>query len=709
MKKYLMPIFYVLLLFSGCKEIEINEKDSNMSKKTPIAKIKDTTLSHLDDNRTDSYFWMNERDSKDVLDYIGLENDYTASYFENLTGLQETLLQEFEERIDPNEKGSPFFYQGSKYQSVNVEGKDYRITYKFGTDHEKVVFLDQNERAKGSSFYGLAGWEISQDNSITALAEDFVGRRKYQITFRKNTDNTFLKDKITDVDGSIVWANDNKTIYYVKKDTVTLREFQVYRHTLGTPVSEDELVFEELDEEYYVGIYKGRDNRFIQISLYSSTTSETLLLDANNPTAKPVIFIPRKKNHIYEVYPHTSGFFVLTNMDATNNKLVYFGAMPKSMKEAQIIIEHDPLNLIESALIFKNHIVSAERKNGLNSLRVIDWPTKNEKFVEFDEETYSLSLGFNDKFDTNNIYFSYNSMTTPATVFNYNLRTGEKTTFFTKELKDPNFNSDQYESKRVWADATDGEKVPVSLVYKRGIDLKKAPMLLYGYGSYGVTIPTYFSPTRISLLDRGYVFAVAHIRGGKYMGEEWYQNGKFLKKKNTFTDFIDCAKYLGENGYANPAKIYAQGGSAGGLLMGAVANMSPETFNGIIAQVPFVDVVTTMLDETLPLTVGEYQEWGNPNDKLYYEYMKSYSPYDNIKKQAYPAMYVSTGYHDSQVQYFEPLKWVAKLRANKTDNNVLLFDCNMDAGHGGGSGRTTERKETAKVYAFLLGLENIEK
>lgn len=704
MNKLFLGISVALLLFS-CDNIN----NENMTDKLPIAKVKDTTLNHLNDARVDSYFWMNQRDAKEVLDYIEEENQYTKTYFNHLNTLQDKLLNEFEERIDPNEKGVPFFYKGNKYQSENIAGKDYRVTFKFENDGSKTVFLDQNERAEDKPYYGLASWQISPNNKLTALVEDFVGRRKYQITFRNNADNSFLADRISDVDGTVVWANDNQTIYYVKKDTVTLREFQVYRHTLGTAVEQDELVFEELDEEYYVGIDKARDNKYIQINLYSSTTSETLLLDANDAKAKPVVFMPRQKNHLYEVSPHATGFFVLTNMDATNNRLLYFKEMPKSMSDGEEIIGHDKLNLLENITVFKNHIVSTERKNGLNSVRIIDWPAKTEKFIAFDEETYSIGGGMNDQFDTDHMYFSYNSMTTPATVYKYNLNTGEKIAFFKRELKDSSFSPDNYQSERVWATATDGTKVPVSLVYKKGVDLKQAPLLLYGYGSYGVTIPTYFSPTRLSMLDRGFVFAVAHIRGGKYMGEDWYQNGKFLKKKNTFTDFIDCAKFLGENGYANPNKIYAQGGSAGGLLMGAVANMSPETFKGIVAQVPFVDVVTTMLDESLPLTVGEYQEWGNPNDKKYYDYMKSYSPYDNVKKQAYPAMYISTGYHDSQVQYFEPLKWVAKLRANKTNNAVLLFDCNMDAGHGGGSGRTTERKETAKVYAFLLGLENIEK
>ena len=703
MNKFISIASTLFLLF-GCEQDNSQSMKSNL----PIAKIKDTVLSHLNDNRTDPYFWMNERDSKDVLEYINEENKYTENYFNRLKTLKKRLLDEFEARIDPNEKGAPFFLKGKKYQSEYLAGKDYRITYVYDKNGNKSVFLDQNQRAKEQAYYGLAAWENSPNEKITALAEDFVGRRKYQITFRNNTDNSFLTDKITDVDGSVVWSNDNKTVYYVKKDATTLREFQVYKHVLGTDTTEDELLFEELDEAFYVSINKGRDNKYIQINLYSSTTSETWLIDANNATAKPFVFLPREKNHLYEVRPHEKGFFVLTNKNAKNNKVVYMASEPTSISDAEVIIDHNSLNLIENISVFKNQIVSSERSNGLSTVRIIDWPSKTEKFIAFEEETYSLSSFVNDQFNANQFYFSYTSLTTPSTVYAYDFKTGEKKIIFKKELKDKLFAPSDYNSERIWATAIDGTKVPVSLVYKKGLDLKNAPLLLYGYGSYGVTIPTYFSPTRLSLLDRGFVFAIAHIRGGKYMGEEWYQNGKFLKKKNTFTDFIDCAKYLADKGYAHPKKIYAQGGSAGGLLMGAVMNLSPETFKGVIAQVPFVDVVTTMLDETLPLTVGEYEEWGNPNDKIYYDYMKSYSPYDNVKKQAYPATFVSTGYHDSQVQYFEPLKWVAKLRANKTDNTVLLFDCNMDAGHGGGSGRTTEREETAKVYSFLLGLEKIE-
>ncbi|MGB0934112.1 MAG: S9 family peptidase [Lishizhenia sp.] len=680
-----------------------------MNSKYPVAQKQKKLLNHLNDTRVDNYFWMNQRDSKEVLSYIKEENNYTKEYFKRLESIQTNLLNEFDSKIDPNEKGAPFFIQGKKYQSENIAGKDYRVTSVFKEEGTKTVFIDQNERAKEHSFYALASWELSPNNEITALAEDFIGRRKYQITFRNNADNTFFDDKIIDVDGSVVWSNDNKTVYYVKKDPVTLREFQVYKHTLGTDVSLDELVFEELNEEYYVSIHKGSANKFIQINLFSSTTSETWLINANDPKSKPFVFIEREKDHLYEVSAHTTGFFVLTNKNAINNKVVFIKSLENKLEDGEVVVSHDASNLIEEIYVFKNYVVSKERKNGLNTFRVINWTNKTETFIHFDEETYSVSNGVNTAFDTADYYFSYTSLTTPTTVLKYNLTTNRKEIFFEKKLIDPNFTSKNYISERVWATATDGEKIPISLVYKKGTELQKAPLLLYGYGSYGITIPTYFSPTRLSLLDRGFVFAIAHIRGGKYMGEEWYQNGKFLNKKNTFTDFIACAQFLSENGYANANKIYAQGGSAGGLLTGAVINLSPQTFKGIIAQVPFVDVVTTMLDETLPLTVGEYQEWGNPNDKKYYDYMKSYSPYDNVQPQDYPSIYISTGYHDSQVQYFEPLKWVAKLRENKTDDNILLFDCNMDAGHGGGSGRTTERIEIAKSYAFLLSLEHFEK
>lgn len=674
----------------------------------PVANKSPKKLTIHNHTRVDDYYWMNERDSKPVLEHLEKENAYAKAYFKPLEGMVNTLITEFDKRINPNEVSSPFNLNGKTYQVKNLEGKDYQQIVQIESGKE-VLFFDQNERAKGKSFYELADWSPSPNNELLAVSEDFVGRRKYNITFRQNKNGKFLKDKISDVSGGVVWANDNKTVFYVKKDTVTLREFQIYRHVIGSDSKLDVLVFEEKDEIYGVGIGKTITDKYIIIESYSSTTTEIQLIDANNPTEKPYIFLPRKKGHIYEVAHHTDGFYIISNDNATNKKVLFSATIPTDISQCKEVIAHKSDVLLEGIATFKNYLLIEERTNGLLKIKLRNIASGKETYISFDEETYYLGLGLNDNFETDEIFYSYNSLTTPATVYKYNMVTGEKSLWFRKELLDKTFDPANYVSQRIWATANDGTKIPISIVYKKGLDLATAPCLLYGYGSYGYTLPDVFSPTRLSLLDRGFVYAVAHIRGSKYMGEEWYENGKFQKKTNTFTDFINAAEYLGIMKYCDSEKIYAQGGSAGGLLMGAVTNMAPYLWKGIISQVPFVDVVTTMLDESIPLTTGEYEEWGNPNDADFYYYMLKYSPYDNIHKMDYPAMFVTTGYHDSQVQYWEPMKYIAKLREYRTNKNPLVFDCNMDAGHGGGSGRSQNRLEVAKVYAFILGLEGISK
>ncbi len=673
----------------------------------PVAPIIPKKLMIHNHERTDDYFWMNERDSKPVLDHLTKENAYTQTYFEKLKPLQDRLLNEFESRIDPNETSAPFILNGQTYQIRNEEGKDYVKIFQIQGEKESL-YLDENERAKGKSFYELADWAPSPDNSILALGEDLLGRRKYEITFRKNKDGKFLKDRIKDTDGSIVWGNDNKTVFYVKKDPQTLREFQIYSHVLGTDPKNDRLVYQENDEKYSVHISKSTSKQFIFIHCTSSTSTETRLIDANSPSSEVKIFWKREKGHRYEVEHHENGFYVLSNKDAENGKILFCPLNDKD-KSTLEYISHSNDRLIESIQVFKDYLVAEVRLNGLRKIEIIRFDTKESSYIEFSEETYFTGLGLNDDYQSSTLFYSYNSLTTPASVYRYDVLSKKSSLWFRNELRDPSFKPGNYESKRIWATANDGTKIPVCIAYKKGTDLSKAPCLLYGYGSYGYTLPDVFRATRLSLLDRGFVYAVAHIRGSKYMGEHWYENGKFLKKINTFTDFINAAEYLGMQGYCDPERIYAQGGSAGGLLMGAVTNMAPYLWKGVVAQVPFVDVVTTMLDESIPLTVGEYEEWGNPNEEDYYWYMLKYSPYDNVHKMDYPAMYITTGYHDSQVQYWEPMKWVAKIRANRTNQNPLLFDCNMDAGHGGGSGRTQERLEIAKEFAFILNLEGIEK
>jgi oligopeptidase B len=669
----------------------------------PIAPIQTKSLTLHGHTRSDDYYWMNERDSKQVLEHLAKENAYTQKYFERLKPLQEKLLAEFESRIDPNEVGAPFILNGETYQIRNEEGKDYVKIFKLFKDKEQL-FLDENERARGKSFYELADWAPSPDNSLLALGEDFLGRRKYVISFRNNN-GKFLKDKILDTDGSIVWSNDNKSIFYIKKDPQTLREYQVFSHVLGTDPTKDRLIYQEDDEKFSVHISKSTSKKYIFIHSTSSTTSEIRMIDADNPSLNASIFWKREKAHIYDVEHHENGFYILSNKDAKNGKILF--CQNKEQQQITEFISHDESRLIEGIQAFKNFLVAEVRINGLLKIEVIPFDSEKRIFIEFPEETYFTGLGTNDNYTASTLFYSYNSLTTPASVFQYDVASGKSTLWFRNQLKDKTFNPENYASKRIWAIANDGARIPVCLVYKKGIDLSNAPCLIYGYGSYGYTLPDVFRATRLSLLDRGFVYAVAHIRGSKYMGEQWYDNGKFLKKINTFTDFINAAEYLGMQGYCDPNRIYAQGGSAGGLLMGAVANMAPYLWKGVVAQVPFVDVVTTMLDESIPLTVGEYEEWGNPNEQDFYWYMLNYSPYDNVKKMNYPAMYITTGYHDSQVQYWEPMKWVAKLRVYRTNKNPLLFDCNMDAGHGGGSGRSQERLEIAKEFAFVLDLEGI--
>jgi len=669
----------------------------------PVAPRKDQILEKHGHQRLDPYYWMRERDTQPVLDYLQAENAYAAAYFKALDPLVNSLLDEFEQRIDPNETSAPFVVNGYQYQVRNVEGHDYQQIYRYEMDGKAVLFFDENERAKGKSFYELASWSPAPNNQILAVCEDFKGRRKYEIRFRSN--GKYLKDVLTETSGSMVWAKDNKTVYYTKKDPETLREYLVYRHQIGTPQSADELIYEEKDDKFSVGIGKTLTNAFILIYSYSSTTSEIQVIDASSAKALPKVFLARKAGHIYEVEHHENGFYILSNDNAVNNRILFSKDIPEDIAACQEVVKHNPKVLLEGLSVFKRHLLIEERDNGLLKLKLKNVADGQEKYIDVDGETYYLGLATNDDYAASKIFYVFNSMTTPSRVYTYDLQTNQREIFFEKKLIDPQFNPENYVSERVWATANDGTQIPVSIVYKKGTVLAKAPLLLYGYGSYGYTIPDIFSPTRVSLLDRGFVFATAHIRGCKYLGEEWYQDGKFDKKINTFTDFINAAEYLGHMGYCDPARIYANGGSAGGLLMGAIANMAPYLFKGIVSEVPFVDVVTTMLDESIPLTTGEYEEWGNPTDPHYYYYLLKYSPYDNLHAMAYPAMYVTSGYHDSQVQYWEPAKYVAKLRTLRTNNAALIFECNMDAGHGGGSGRSVERLERAKMYAFILGLE----
>lgn len=702
----LMKTMVRITVLTLATPIVLFSQQSFQSMKTPDAPQTPATLEKHGHQRTDPYFWMNQRDAQPVLEYIQAENSYSAAYFDQLKPLITKLTDEFEQRIDPNEVSAPFQFNGKTYQWKSLEGKDYRQVLLI-ENGKTTVFFDENERAKGHEYYNMGDWVNSPDNKILAMSEDIVGRRKYTIRFRDNGSNKFLKDELTNTDGSIVWANDNKTVFYVRKNETTLREFQVFRHVLGTSQAKDQLIYQEDDERFSVYISKSFDDALIFIYSQSSTTAEVSTVDAQKPSGKPELFLKREQGHLYQIDHHEKGFFILSNHKAPNRQLLFSQQKPVTIESCTVIKSHDPETYIDGFLAFQSHLVIQQRTKGATSFVYGSTDGTSLKTVTETETVYETAFSWNDDYHAGVFQYSYTSLTTPASIYSYDMNAGNATLYFRKSLRDPSFSPENYQSERVWATANDGTKIPVSLVYKKGIDLKKAPLLLYGYGSYGVTIPASFSALRLSLLDRGFVFAIAHVRGGKFMGESWYENGKLQKKRHTFTDFINCAEWLAMKGYCDPQAIYAEGGSAGGLLMGAVANMAPYQFKGIIAQVPFVDVVTTMLDETIPLTVGEYEEWGDPNEEESFWYMLSYSPYDNVKHTDYPAMFITTGYHDSQVQYWEPLKWIARLRDYNTGTQPLLFDCTMSAGHGGGSGRTTERLEVAKEYAFLLHVQGI--
>jgi oligopeptidase B len=607
----------------------------------------------------------------------------------------------------------PYLYNGYYYITRFEKGQDYPIysRKKETLEANEELLFDCNELAKGQSYFHLGGLSVSPDNTLALFSVDVVGRRIYTIQVKNLQTGELLSDTIKNVTGTAVWANDNKTIFYSSQDEVTLRSDKIFKHKLGTSQEEDVLVYFEKDETFNVEIAKSKSNKYLAIESGSTLTTEYQILDASTPDAKFKLFQKRVRGLEYSINHYGDSFYILTNKDkAENFKLMKTPETATSKENWVEVIPHREDVLLEDIELFKNFLVLEERANGLNTIKIIPWNGDEAYYLPFDSETYTASASTNVDFDTDILRYSYQSLSTPSSVIDFNMKTKEKTILKEQQVLGGKFDKNNYREERVWARARDGVKVPVSLVYKK--DLVKNgtnPLLQYAYGSYGYSIDCSFSSTRLSLLDRGFIFAIAHIRGGEDLGRNWYETGKLLQKKNTFTDFIDCSKFLIQEKYTSSEHLYAEGGSAGGLLMGAVANMAPSLYNGIIAQVAFVDVVTTMLDESIPLTTGEYDEWGNPNKKEFYDYMLSYSPYDNVTAQEYPNMYVSTGLHDSQVQYWEPAKWVAKLRATKTDSNLLFLDTNMDAGHGGASGRFEALKELAKEFSFLLDLEKIKK
>lgn len=659
------------------------------------------------DTRIDNYYWLRDdtRSQPEVLDYLQQENSYGHRVMASQQALQDRILKEIIDRIPQREVSAPYIKNGYRYRHIYEPGCEYAIYQRQSAFSEEwdewEILLDANKRAAHSEFYSMGGMAITPDNTIMALAEDFLSRRQYGIRFRNLETGNWYPELLDNVEPSFVWANDSWTFYYVRKHPVTLLPYQVWRHAIGTPASQDTLIYEEKDGTYYVSLHKTTSKHYVVIHLASATTSEVRLLDSEMADAEPFVFLPRRKDHEYSLDHYQHRFYLRSNRHGKNFGL-YRTRMRDEQQWEELIPPRDNI-MLEGFTLFTDWLVVEERQRGLTSLRQINRKTREVIGIAFDDPAYVTWIAYNPEPETARLRYGYSSMTTPDTLFELDMDTGERRVL--KQTEVPGFDAANYRSEHLWIVARDGVEVPVSLVYHRKHFRKgHNPLLVYGYGSYGASIDADFSFSRLSLLDRGFVYAIVHVRGGGELGQQWYEDGKFLKKKNTFNDYLDACDALLKLGYGSPSLCYAMGGSAGGMLMGVAINQRPELFHGVIAQVPFVDVVTTMLDESIPLTTGEFEEWGNPQDPQYYEYMKSYSPYDNVTAQAYPHLLVTTGLHDSQVQYWEPAKWVAKLRELKTDNHLLLLCTDMDSGHGGKSGRFKSYEGVAMEYAFLVAL-----
>jgi len=677
----------------------------------PVAPIKPHELTTNGHTRVDNYYWLNDREDQEVIDYLNAENAYTQAALAPQKTLEETLFTEMKGRIKQQDQSVPFKDGDYYYQTNFVEGGEYPIyVRKKGalTAPEELLF-NCNELAKGHSYYNLGGYEVSDNDELAIFCEDTVSRRMYTLRVKNLKTEEIYPESITNVEaGDFAWSTDNKTFFYVKKDEQTLLGYQVYRHELGTDPAADVLVYEEADNQFYMGLYRMKSKKYVAIvSDHNGVTTEYRLLEANNPTGTFSVFYPRERGHEYDLQHIGNKFYVRTNYQAQNYRLMETADNLATTADraawTEVIPNRDDV-FLQNMDVFVNHLVLGERKDGLAKLRVINQQTQADEYLQFTDPAYVAGIGNNPDINTNVLRFGYSSMTTPSSTFDYDMDT-KAMTLLKEQAVLGGFDKTNYVSERIFVPVRDGVNVPVSIVYRKGTPKDgTSPVLQYAYGSYGSNTEPGFSSNRLSLLDRGFIYAIAHIRGGQEMGRAWYDDGKLLKKQNTFNDFVDVSKWLIANKYAAPDKLFALGGSAGGLLMGAVINQAPELYRGVVAAVPFVDVVTTMLDESIPLTTGEFEEWGNPKNKEYYDYMLSYSPYDQVSAQAYPNMLVTTGLHDSQVQYWEPAKWVAKLRTLKTDTNILLLHTNMEAGHGGASGRFNALKEVAMEFAFMLNL-----
>ena len=675
----------------------------------PVAKKIPKKLEKFGDVRIDNYYWLRERDNPEVLKYLKAENAYTDKVMAPVKAFREKLFQEIKGRIKEDDSSVPYRLDDYYYYTRYVKGGEYPLycRKKGSMDAKEEVLADGNELGKGHKFFSYFA-DVGVEHRMMALVMDTVGRRKYHIRIKDLKAGKMLPEIIKDVTGNIAWAGGDRYLFYTRQDPQTLRWYQVFRHKLGEDTSKDQLVYEEKDVTFDCYVSRTKSKKYIMISSSSTLSDEWRYLPADKPLSEPVVIQPRERNLEYSVDHLDGKFYIRTNLNARNFKLVETPVTAPGKANWKDVISHREDYFLESFELFRDFLVLEEKNEGLTKIRILSWNHQDDHYIDFGEPAYAAWLAYNPEMNTEFVRYGYSSFTTPRSTYDYQMVKREKTLLKRQEVLG-DFDPSNYRSERIWVEARDGVKVPLSIVYRKGFEKDGShPCLIYGYGSYGASMEASFSSYRLSLLDRGFVYALAHVRGGQELGRKWYEDGKLLKKKNTFYDFIDCSKYLIDHKYTNPDKLFAQGGSAGGLLMGAVANMAPELYKGIIAQVPFVDVLTTMLDETIPLTTAEYDEWGNPNEKVYYDYIKSYSPYDNVVAQAYPNMLVTTGLHDSQVQYWEPAKWVAKLRATKTDDHLLLLHINMEAGHGGASGRFKRIRETARIYAFVLDLTGID-
>ena len=715
--KKLLPIAVIAMIAVSCNNKTNVKKTAytwpaNIT--APVTEIKPHTLTANGDVRTDNYYWLNDYfkkgpDSTKVVEYLKAENKYYDTMMAGTKTLQDKLYTEMKARIKEKDESVPSFKNGYFYYSRQVEGKDYFVycRKKETLTAKEEILLDVNAMAEGHNYFAASGFEVSMDNKLLAYGIDMLSRREYIIYIKNLETGEIYKDAVKDTEGDPVWANDNKTFFYTAKNPVTLLSEKIKKHTLGTDAATDKIVYEEKDVSNYIHVDKTKSDKYILITSKATLSSEVRWIDANKPDDAFAVFQPREKEVLYDVDHANNQFYIRTNLHAKNFKLVTCPDDKKASANWKDLIPHNDSILISSFELFKNFLAVSERKNGLTQLHVITLKDNSSHYLAFDEPAYTASLGANPDYNTDVLRFNYTSLTTPSSVYDYNMVSKEKKLLKQQEVLG-DFKATDYTTERLISTAKDGTKIPISIVYKKGFNKDgNAPLLLYSYGSYGISTDASFSSVRLSLLNRGFAYAIAHIRGGQEMGRSWYEDGKMMKKKNTFTDFIDCAEFLLANKYTSTKHLYINGGSAGGLLMGAVVNMRPDLWNGVIAAVPFVDVITTMSDASIPLTTNEYDEWGNPANKESYDYMKSYSPYDNVERKAYPNMLVTTGLHDSQVQYFEPAKWVSKLRAMKTDSSKLFLYTNMEAGHGGASGRFKPLKDKAREYAFFLALEGI--